>query len=61
MLGDTVNVGDLLIEFDIEKIKKAGYEVVTPVIITNHNSFESLEVTEQKTVELDENLMKIKA
>ncbi|GER71857.1 PTS beta-glucoside transporter subunit EIIBCA [Weizmannia acidilactici] len=33
--GDVVKAGDLLVEFDMEKIKEAGYEVVTPVIITN--------------------------
>lgn len=33
--GDQVKEGQLLIEFDPEKIKGAGYSVVTPVIITN--------------------------
>lgn len=33
--GDTVKVGDTLVEFDMEAIEKEGYELVTPVIITN--------------------------
>ncbi|WP_213618826.1 PTS glucose transporter subunit IIA [Paenibacillus sp. J22TS3] len=33
--GDAVKAGQTLIEFDIEKIKEAGYPVVTPVIVTN--------------------------
>jgi PTS system, beta-glucoside-specific IIABC component len=33
--GDSIKVGDLLVEFDLEEIKKAGYDVITPVIITN--------------------------
>ena len=33
--GDTVKVGDLLVEFDMEKIKQAGYELTTPIIISN--------------------------
>ncbi|MNH87610.1 Glucose-specific phosphotransferase enzyme IIA component [compost metagenome] len=33
--GDTVKAGQSLIEFDIEKIKGAGYTVITPVIVTN--------------------------
>ncbi|MDF2588876.1 MAG: ptsG: system glucose-specific component [Anaerocolumna sp.] len=33
--GDKVNVGDLLVEFDIAKIKEEGYPVITPVIVTN--------------------------
>ncbi|MBU8917847.1 beta-glucoside-specific PTS transporter subunit IIABC [Bacillus sp. FJAT-29953] len=37
--GDKVSVGDLLVEFDIEKIKQAGYEVTTPVIVTNSSIY----------------------
>ncbi|MFK9091683.1 glucose PTS transporter subunit IIA [Bacillus salipaludis] len=36
---DTVRKGDLLIQFDIEKIKAAGYDVKTPVVITNTNQY----------------------
>ncbi|WFA83300.1 beta-glucoside-specific PTS transporter subunit IIABC [Paenibacillus amylolyticus] len=32
--GHIVRQGDLLIQFDIDKIKEAGYETVTPVIVT---------------------------
>lgn len=32
--GDIVRQSDLLIQFDIDKIKEAGYETVTPVIVT---------------------------
>ena len=33
--GDSVKKGDILIEFDIKKIKEEGYDVTTPVIISN--------------------------
>ncbi|MDF2905508.1 MAG: system component, Glc family [Herbinix sp.] len=33
--GDIVRSGDLLLEFDMEKIKAAGYELITPVVICN--------------------------
>lgn len=33
--GSQVKKGDLLVEFDIAAIKAAGYDVTTPVIITN--------------------------
>lgn len=33
--GDRVKAGDLLLEFDMEAIKEAGYEVITPVIVCN--------------------------
>lgn len=37
--GDTVKAGDLLITADIEQIKAAGYEVITPVIVCNVSGF----------------------
>lgn len=40
--GDKVKKGQLLMEFDIEKIKKAGYPIITPVLITNSAAFASI-------------------
>ncbi|KZL89225.1 beta-glucoside-specific PTS transporter subunit IIABC [Clostridium magnum] len=37
--GDKVKQGDLIIKFDIEKIKEEGYEVITPVIVTNSKDY----------------------
>lgn len=57
--GDKVKAGELLLEFDLEAIKKAGYKVTTPVIICNTPSFPNMkclsgmEVTAQdKIIEL---------
>ncbi len=33
--GDEVQAGDLLGEFDIDAIKAAGYEVTTPIVVSN--------------------------
>lgn len=33
--GDEVEAGDILGEFDIDAIKEAGYEVTTPVVVSN--------------------------
>lgn len=33
--GDRVKAGQLLLEFDLEQIRAAGYHTVTPVIVTN--------------------------
>ncbi|WIM68093.1 sucrose-specific PTS transporter subunit IIBC [Corynebacterium breve] len=33
--GDVVSKGQLLAEFDIEGIKSAGYEVTTPIVVSN--------------------------
>lgn len=48
--GDKVKKGELLLEFDIEKIKGAGLEATTPVIITNSDDYSDVAVTEPKTV-----------
>ena len=37
--GDKVKAGELLLEFDMEAIKAAGYDVITPVIICNTPDF----------------------
>ncbi len=48
--GDKVKKGELLLEFDIEKIKEAGLETTTPVIITNSDDYSDVAVTEPKAV-----------
>lgn len=37
-VGDRVNVGDLLLEFDRAAILAAGYDLATPIIISNSDS-----------------------
>ncbi|EOL43539.1 beta-glucoside-specific PTS transporter subunit IIABC [Enterococcus caccae] len=37
--GDKVKQGDLLVKFDIEKIKAAGHPVVTPIVVTNSGDY----------------------
>ncbi len=39
-VGSRIEKGQLLIEFDINAIQKAGYEVTTPVIVTNQDKFD---------------------
>ena len=42
--NDKVKAGDLLLEFDREAIEKAGYSLITPVVITNSNNYEQDEL-----------------
>lgn len=51
--GDAVKEGDLLLEFDSQAIKEAGYDIITPVIITNTDKF--LEVLETEDTIADTN------
>ncbi len=55
--GDVVKAGDLLVEFDIEGIKAEGYDVVTPVIITNTPNYNEIKTTEKELVERNEKLI----
>ncbi len=40
--GDNVKAGDLLLEFDMDQIKAAGYDVTTPIIICNTPDFPNM-------------------
>ncbi|MGM9636906.1 MAG: beta-glucoside-specific PTS transporter subunit IIABC, partial [Eubacteriales bacterium] len=40
--GDAVKAGDLLIDFDMDGLKKAGYDLITPIIVVNSDSYESV-------------------
>ncbi|GBU11701.1 PTS system beta-glucoside-specific IIABC component [Enterobacterales bacterium] len=42
-----VKQGDLLIEFDLEAIGQAGYDTITPVIITNSEQYKGFHKTHQ--------------
>ncbi|PLS03692.1 beta-glucoside-specific PTS transporter subunit IIABC [Neobacillus cucumis] len=57
--GDTVKAGDLLVEFDIAKIKAAGCEVTTPVIITNSADYAEINPTEKESIEQKETLLTV--
>lgn len=49
--GDRVEKGQLLIEFDIEAIKAAGYPIVTPVVVTNHDQYKEIIVADEQFVD----------
>lgn len=54
--GDQVKAGDLLIQFDLEKIKEAGYDPVTLAVITNTDQYD-IKVTQLKEVNRQDTLM----
>ncbi len=41
--GDKVKKGDVLMEFDIEAITAAGYDIITPVVICNSGDYTTFE------------------
>ncbi|MFC9712386.1 beta-glucoside-specific PTS transporter subunit IIABC [Paenibacillus sp. NPDC056933] len=40
--GDQVNIGDVMMEVDLAKIKEKGFQLITPVIITNSGNYSSV-------------------
>lgn len=38
-IGDKVQANDLLMEFDLKAIENEGYDVTTPIVITNSNQY----------------------
>lgn len=57
--GDRVKVGDKLINFDIEEIKKLGYDMVTPIVICNSDKYLDILGEEEKKVTFGEKIIKI--
>lgn len=52
--GEHVKAGDLLLEFDIDSIRAAGYDVITPVIVCNTPNYPEMNcMTGMDVKELD--------
>ena len=57
--GATVKKGDLLLEFDMEAIKTAGYEVIAPVVICNADDYKDVIRTTGVAVEAGDVVMRL--
>lgn len=57
--GDTMKKGDILLEFDIDKIKADGYDVTTPIIISNTEQFAKVKACEDKVVTKESKLLSV--
>lgn len=58
--GQEVKKGDLLISFDMDKIKAAGYKVTTPIIIGNTDDYASVESAAENSISAGDIILKIK-
>jgi beta-glucoside PTS system EIICBA component len=57
--GDYVKQGDLLIEFEMDQIKAKGFQTTTLVVITNTEQYIDVKSTANKTVEQNDQLLKL--
>ncbi|MBA1393728.1 PTS beta-glucoside transporter subunit IIBCA, partial [Lactobacillus sp. XV13L] len=55
--GQAIKKGQLLMEVDLAAIQAAGYDITTPVVITNTSEFSEITITEQEAVTQDQILM----
>ena len=58
--GDEVKKGQTLITFDLEEIKAAGYDVTTPVIVTNSDDFSEVKQLKEGTVDNQAEVLEVK-
>ena len=56
--GQQVKKGDLLLEFDGEAIKKAGYPLITPILVEGRDE-EKIKPCERKTVSPGDDLLTV--
>lgn len=57
--GDQVRPGQLLVTFDIAKIQNAGYNLTTPVIVTNTDDYKTVEGMASGTVKFMDSFVKV--
>ena len=57
--GDCVKKGQLLVSFDMDKIKDAGYDVTTPLIVTNSDDYSNVKILQEGAVTPDDKVLEI--
>ena len=57
--GDKVKAGDLILEFDMDKIKEAGYDLITPVVICNSADYSKIQTFSGNQVQELEPIMSL--
>lgn len=55
--GDMVRRGDVLAEVDWDGIRAAGYDTITPVVVTNKKKFDSVELSGTGTVSANDTFL----
>lgn len=57
--GETVKKGQRLIKFDLEKIKKKGYDTTTMMVITNSGELNGVNIDKYRHVSNEDKVMKL--
>lgn len=59
--GDRVKKGQLLLKFDMDYIKSQGLPVTTPVVVSNTDDYEAVEPLATGAVDLNTQIIRVKA
>lgn len=57
--GQEIQIGDKLIQFDLEAIKAKGYKVITPVVITNSAEVGDILIANEGPIHFGEEVIKV--
>ncbi|MNJ38852.1 PTS system beta-glucoside-specific EIIBCA component [compost metagenome] len=57
--GDRVKAGQVLLEFDLEQIRQAGYHTVTPIIVTNTPDYKDVLSLKQGQIREQDELLHV--
>lgn len=57
--GQEIQIGDKLIQFDLEGIKAKGYKVITPVVITNSAEVGDILIANEGPIHFGEEIIKV--
>ncbi|OOM77497.1 beta-glucoside-specific PTS transporter subunit IIABC [Clostridium sp. BL-8] len=57
--GQNIKTGDLLVEFDITAIQKEGYDIITPVLVTNVEEYKDIIPTKVGPVSTGDEIIKV--
>lgn len=58
--GDAVKKGDLLISVDLEAVKAAGYDVITPMVVCNTSDYQTVEAVTDTEVKPGDTVLILK-
>lgn len=56
--GQTVKKGDTIIEFDLDAVKKAGFDTITPILIINADDYKAITPVRMGEISIGQQLMK---
>ena len=59
-VGDQVKQGDLLMEADLDQIREAGLDIISPVVVCNTDEYSQISLLKEGSVLLNEAVLKIK-